>query len=217
MTNDCANVLCKMTAKGLGRCPPQMQNLDKDRNLCLLPPLLIWQCDVNTDEKGMNMIEKAGVAERSQICMGIRKSGYRRIFEGEARAGRGPRATGRGPWTRDAGPRAAGRGPRDAGRGTSRDVGRGTRAAGRGPRDAGRGTRAAGHGPRDRGTRAAGRGPRAAGHGLRDTGRGPRSAGSMPRSALRRLHAAVMQDLLEKLPKDEFKEVVKDLNKYPKP
>ena len=57
MTDTCANVLCKMTAKGLGPQLPQLQNLDKDRNLCLLPPRLILQCDVIDDEKGMNMMK----------------------------------------------------------------------------------------------------------------------------------------------------------------
>ena len=110
----------------------------------------------------------------SCVCLLASRKGYRRIFGGEARTGRGPRATGRGPWTQDAG---RGHGP------GTRDAGRGTRAAGCGPRDTGCGTRAAGHGPRQAACR------------------GPRFAGCM------------MKDLLENLPKDEFKEVVKDLNK----
>ena len=37
--------------------PPQLQHLDRDHNMCFLPPLLIWHCDVIIDEQGMNMIK----------------------------------------------------------------------------------------------------------------------------------------------------------------
>ena len=53
MTDACADVLCEITAGD----SPQLQNLDKDFNMCFLPPRLIWQCDIINDKLTVKFVK----------------------------------------------------------------------------------------------------------------------------------------------------------------